>query len=376
MMFKKNEVCEILDIEKPIIQAPMGPFLTTNLCAAVSNTGCLGCVSHTGSFSYLKEKYPEDFKDIKEAAPRLVNDALGMEDEMGKDIWTLKQLHDVKELTDNPFAVNVRVTQVQVDAPYLIDAIIEERENDPELAEQLKVVITSAGNPALYTEKLKDAGLKVVHVVPTTYHAKKAESEGVDAVVASGHQAGGHISWNPVHTNVLLPAIKEAVDIPVISAGGWSDGKGLVAAFALGAEAIYMGTRFIATQESDFHENYKKAVIEGEARETVATAGMLGPIRILENKYAEKLQEALESVAGPFREKAQNPEKYPEVYETKTRASQADPYVEGEVEDAPVLLGETMGRIDDIPTVEELVDRILEEAEEIIREELPSYLKS
>lgn len=375
-MFKRNKICEILDIEKPIIQAPMGPFLTTNLCAAVSETGCLGVVSHTGSFTYIKEEFPEEFKKTEEAAPELVEEALSMEERMGKDIWTLKQIQDVKEITDNPFAVNVRVTQIQVDAPYLIDAIIEERENDPELGEQLKVVITSAGNPELYTEKLKDAGLKVVHVVPTTYHAKKAESAGVDAVVASGHQAGGHISWSPVHTNVLLPAIEEAVDIPVISAGGWCDGKGLVAALTLGADAIYMGTRFIATQESDFHENYKRAVVEGEARETVATAGMLGPIRILENKYTEKLQEALESVAGPFKEKAQNYEKYPEVYEAKMRASQADPYVEGEVEDAPVLLGESMGRINDIPTVKELVDRILEEAEEIIGEELPSYLES
>ncbi len=374
-MFKKNEVCEILGIEKPIIQAPMGPFLTTNLCAAVSDTGCLGCVSHTGSFTYMREKFPEDFNEIKESAPKLVNDALEMEERMGKDVWTLQQIQDVKELTDNPFAVNVRVTQIQVDAPYLIDAIIEERENDPELAEQLKVVVTSAGNPELYTEKLQDAGLKVVHVVPTAYHAQKAESAGVDAVVASGHQAGGHISWSPVHTNVLLPAISDAVDIPVISAGGWSDGRGLVAALTLGADAIYMGTRFIATQESDFHENYKEAVVEGEARETVATAGMLGPIRILENEYTEKLQEALDSVAGPFKEKAQNFDEYPEVYEAKTRASQADPYVEGEVDDAPVLLGEAMGRINDIPTVEELVDRILEDAEEIIRKRLPSYLE-
>jgi NAD(P)H-dependent flavin oxidoreductase YrpB (nitropropane dioxygenase family) len=321
---------------------------------------------------YLKKHAPETFETIRKIAPKRADRRVALEKELGVD--TLTELRRAKDLTDKPFAVNVRVAAEQPDAPYLIDAIIEEKEKDPQLAKKLKVVITSAGNPMLYTKKLKDAGLKVVHVVPSVYHAQKAEKAGCDAVVASGHEAGGHIAWDPVHTSVLTPAVRKAVDIPVLSAGGWCDGKGLVAALTLGAGAIYMGTRFIATKDSDFAQGYKEAILKGTERDTIATAGTLGPIRILKNEYASRLQEALDSVTGPFQDKVVNSENYPKVYEAKNMGSEADSYVRGKTDNAPVLTGEVQGLIDDLPTVKELIDRIMREAEELITKKLPSFL--
>lgn len=346
----------------------MGPFITTKLCAAVSNAGGLGTISHTGTMLYLRKRDPDFFEQVREFAPKLVSSTLAMEEEMG--VNTLEELRKVTKITDKPFAVNVRVAREQPDAAYLIDAIIEEREKDPKLAKNLKTVITSAGNPELYTEKLKDAGLTVIHVVPSVYHAQKSAEAGVDAVVASGHEAGGHIAWDPVHTTVLLPAIRKAVSIPILSAGGWCDGKGLVAALALGAGAIYMGTRFIATKESDFSEGYKEAVLKGKERDTIVTAGVFGPIRVLKNKYSLQLQEVLNSVTGSFKEKSENPK----VTDAKTEVSWADSYMRGKTENAPVLTGEVQVLVDDIPTVKDLVEGIMKETEEIIREKLPSYL--
>jgi len=368
MVFKKTDVCELLGMEYPIVQAPMGPFITTKLCAAVSNAGGLGVISHTGTFLYLKKLDPDFFKQVHDFAPKLVESTLAMEEEMG--VNTLEELDRISKLTDKPFGVNVRVPQEQPDAPYLIDAIIEKREKNPKLAKNLRVVITSAGNPNLYTQRLKDAGLKVIHVVPSVYHAMKSEKAGCDAVVASGHEAGGHVAWDPVHTSVLTPAIRKAVKIPVLSAGGWCDGKGLVAALALGAGAIYMGTRFIATKDSDFAQGYKETILKGTERETIVTSGSFGPIRVIKNKYAATLQALLDSVTGTFQEKFEDPK----IVEAKTGVSWAESYKYGKTDKAPVLTGEVQGLIDDLPTVKELIDRIMKEAEEIIGKKLPSYL--
>ena len=365
MVFKKTDVCEMLGIKYPIVQAPMGPYIVTKLCAAVSNAGGLGTISHTGMLDLLKERAPELYEQIMKNPEQLPYEF--KEEELR--FSTIHEARRVKDMTDKPFAVNARVTAVEVDAPYLIDAIIEGRREDSDLEKRLRVVVTSAGNPALYTERLKREGLKVIHVVPSVYHAQKAEKAGCDAVVASGHEAGGHIAWDAVHTTVLLPAIRKAVKIPVLSAGGWCDGKGLVAALALGAGAIYMGTRFIATKESDFAQGYKEAVIKATERDTTVTAGSLGPIRVLKNKYALKLQKVLDSVTGTFQSKFQNPD----VVKVKT-VSWASTYVHGRMDEGPVLTGEVQGIIDDLPTVKELIEGIMKEADEIITKKLPSFI--
>jgi len=368
LVFKKTDVCKLFGIEYPIVQAPMGPFITTKLCAAVSNAGGLGVISHTGTFLYLKERDPDFYQQVHDFAPKLVEGTLAMEEDMG--VNTVEELRRVSKLTDKPFGVNVRVAREQPDAPYLIDAIIEEKEKNPKLAKNLKVVVTSAGSPNLYTQRLKEASLTVVHVVPSVYHAQKSEKAGVDAVVASGHEAGGHVAWDPVHTSVLTPAVRKVVKLPVLSAGGWCDGKGLVAALALGAGAIYMGTRFIATKESDFAPGYKEAVLGGTERDTIVTAGTFGPIRVLKNKYAATLQELLDSVTGSFQGKFENPK----IADTKAGISWADSYKRGKTENAPVLTGEVQGLIENLPTVKDLVDGIMKEAEEIVTKKLPSFI--
>jgi enoyl-[acyl-carrier protein] reductase II len=364
MGFKKTDVCELLGMKYPIVQAPMGPFLVTKLCAAVSNAGGFGVISHSGTYNILKERAPDLFEQMMKISATLPPEI--MEPELR--ISTIEEMRKVKDLTDGPFGVNVRVAAEQIDAQYLVDAIIEEREADSNLERKMTTVITSAGNPALFTEKLKKAGLNVIHVVPSVYHAQKAEKSGVDAVVASGHEAGGHIAWDPVHTAVLTPAVRKVVKIPVLSAGGWCDGKGVVAALALGAGAIYMGTRFIATKESDFAQGYKEAILKGTERDTTVTVGAFGPIRVLNNRYTANLQKALDSATGSIQEKFSNPE----VMKAK-HVSWASSYVHGNIDDAPVLTGEVQGLIDDIPTVKELVNRIMKEAEEIIKK-LPSLI--
>jgi len=360
----KTEICELLGIKYPIVQAAMGPYVTTKLAAAVSNAGGLGVISHCGTAKILKERAPEVFEQFSGMRGLVPEELIA---ETGPLSTTpIECMREVNKLTDKPFGINVRVAREQPDAPYLIDLIIEERDKDPGLKKKLKVVITSAGNPELYTKKLKDAGLQVWHVAPSVYHALKSKRAGVDAVVASGHEAGGHVAYDPVHTSVLVPAITDATDIPVVSAGGWCDGKGLVAALALGAQGIYMGTRFIATQESDFAQGYKEAVIKGDERETTVTLGTFGPLRVLKNKYSQAIERMLTV------EKLSEDD--PKIVSFKASKSWAASYVHGDTEEGPVPSGEVQGRIHDLPTVRELIERIMKEAEEIIQKMPKKYL--
>jgi len=360
----KTEICESLEIEYPIIQAAMGPYVTTKLAGAVSNAGGLGVISHCGTAKLLKERAPEVFEQYSGMRGLVPEELIA---ETGPLSTTpIECLREVDKLTDKPLGINVRVAREQPDAPYLIDAIIEERDKNPSLRRKLNVVITSAGNPGLYTEKLKDAELQVWHVTPSVYHALKSQKAGVDGVVASGHEAGGHVAYNPVHTSVLVPAIADAVDVPVLSAGGWCDGRGLVAALTLGAQGIYMGTRFIATQESDFAQGYKEAVLRGSERETTVTLGTFGPLRVLNNEYSRAIERMLE-----YEKLSEND---PKVIEFKARKSWAASYVYGHVDDGPVPSGEVQGRIRDLPSVNGLIERIMKEAEEILRKIPQKYL--
>ena len=279
-------LCDILGIKYPIIQSPMGPFVTTNLCAAVSNAGALGTISHSGVGKILKMFAPELYETAKKSM--LMPDLDAESEIMSRDPIT--ELRKVVKMTNNPIGINVRVSSREVDAPYLIDMIIDEYENNPEVKKILKVVITSAGDPRKFTKKLQDVGLLVFHVVPSTYHAGKALEAGVNGVIASGQEAGGHVSYEPVHTSVLLPAVVDFVkkknpDIVIVSAGGWCDGRGLAAALMLGADGIAMGTRFIATKESDFALGYKEKILEATDRDTIVVPGVLGPIRGITVSY-------------------------------------------------------------------------------------------
>jgi len=221
------------------------------LAAAVSNAGALGVISPNAA-AQATDSYAENLR---------------------------YQIARVRELTDKPFGVNFPV----LDTPKeMVDIAIQEG---------VRVVTTSAGNPATYTRYLKDAGIKVLHVVASVRHAKKAEAEGVDAVIAEGYEAGGHNGLDELPTFVLVPQVVDVVKIPVVAAGGIADARGFVAALALGAQGVQMGTRFVATRECIAHQNFKQAILEAIDTGTTITGRKLGPTRGLKNELTAKMVE-------------------------------------------------------------------------------------
>lgn len=268
---KKTRVCDLLGIEYPIIQGGMNWIGNAELAAAVSNAGGLGIISPTAGASL--------------------------------DIHLLENLRDqikrTKSLTDKPFGVNLPLPTPQISD--MVELIIEEH---------VPMVTTSAGNPAVHTARLKEGGVKVVHVIASVKHATGAERHGVDAVIAEGYEAGGHNGFDELPTFVLVPQVVDAVNVPVIAAGGIVDARGFVAARALGADGVQVGSRFIATHECMAHQSFKEAVIRAIDTDTCITGRKIGPTRGLKNAVTAKVVEMegagaaasdLFAFIGPFR---------------------------------------------------------------------------
>jgi len=240
-----------LGIEYPIIQGGMSWIANAELAAAVSEAGGFGIISP--------------------------NAGMALDADPAEHLRSL--IRRAKSLTNKPFGVNFPVLGTPKE---LVDVAIQER---------VRAVTTSAGNPATYTGYLKEAGIRVLHVVASVRHAQGAERRGVDAVIAEGYEAGGHNGFDELPTMVLVPRVVDAVKIPVVAAGGIMDSRGVAAAFALGAEGVQMGTAFIATRECVAHPNFKNAVIKAGDTDTVITARKLGPTRCLKNPLTEKVLE-------------------------------------------------------------------------------------
>lgn len=257
---KRTRICDLLGIEYPIIQGGMTWVANAELAAAVSNAGALGIISP--------------------------NAGMKLEGDVVEHLRS--QIRKAKSLTDRPFGVNLPVQIPEIRE--LIDVL---------MAEGVKVVTTSAGSPALYTGLLKEGGVKVLHVVASVRHALSAERHGVDAVIAEGYEAGGHNGFDELPTMVLVPQVVDAVSIPVVAAGGIADARGLVAALALGAEGVQMGTRFVATYECVAHHNFKDGMIKASDTGTVITGRKLGPSRVLKGEFASKLLEMESKGATP-----------------------------------------------------------------------------
>ena len=239
-----NRICELLGIEYPIIQGGMAWVATAELAAAVSNAGGLGLIAAGGA--------PADV--VRE------------------------QIKKARTLTDKPFGVNVMLMSPFSDE--VMEVVIEEKP---------AVVATGAGTPGKYIERLKEAGIKIMPVIASVAMAKRMEKAGADAVIAEGTEAGGHIG--ELTTMVLTPQVVDAVSIPVVSAGGYADSRGTKAAFALGADVIQVGTRFICSTECIAHENYKNAVLKAKDRDAVVTGRSTGaPVRALKNKLTKEYQ--------------------------------------------------------------------------------------
>ena len=249
---KKTTICDLLGIEYPIIQGGMTWVANAELAAAVSNAGGLGIISPNAGMA------PD-----------------------GNPVDNLRnQIKKAKSLTDKPFGINFPLQDPRVKEQ--IDVAIEEK---------IPAVTTSAGNPATYTQYLKDAGIKVLHVVASVRHATGAERRGVDAVIAEGYEAGGHNGFDELPTFVLVPQVVDAVEIPVVAAGGIADARGFVAALALGAGGVQMGTRFVATSECIAHQKVKEAIVEAIDTGTVISGRKLGPTRGLKNELTAKILE-------------------------------------------------------------------------------------
>ncbi len=243
----QNKITELFKIQYPVIQAGMIWTSGWKLAAAVSNAGGLGLLG-AGSM------YPQVL---------------------------LEHIKKCKAATDKPFGVNIPMLYPDLDQ--LLQIILDEG---------VKIVFTSAGNPKTYTSFLKEHGITVVHVVSSVKFALKAQEAGVDAVVAEGFEAGGHNGRDETTTMVLIPVVKEKITIPLIAAGGIANGKQMLAAMVLGADAVQVGSRFVASEEASSHEAFKKEVVDAQEGDTQLTLKELAPVRLLKNKFYQEVQEA------------------------------------------------------------------------------------
>ncbi|MHA1762707.1 MAG: nitronate monooxygenase, partial [Promethearchaeota archaeon] len=262
-MVIETNITEMLGIKHPIIAAPMGPFYTTELTVAVSEAGGLGVLSHTNLFG------KNSLQELK------------------------KNMEYVVEHTDKPFGFNVRTSRLQIDAPTICRSIPKFIRDNPRIKEQCVYVVTSAGTPKMIHnkafEKLKESGsqIKHFHVAPAVWLADKCVAAGADGLVCTGYEGGGHQSYEKISTLVLLQGVrKKYPDMPLVACGGFATGEGLAAALAMGAGGIAMGSRFIASKESEFHEKYKNIVPAAKSTDTKYCLGVLGPIRLWINRYA------------------------------------------------------------------------------------------
>lgn len=359
-----TELCKILNIKYPIIQAGMGPFSNNKLCIATANAGVLGLLSTSGLAS--KQTHPSIYEHFALTGGASPDDS--METILKK---VFQQTFEQTKETGGIFGINVMVaTEMRELAQLIIDTAIKIRNENPEMHERFKVIFTSAGDPMPWGEKIKGAGFKWLHVVPSVKGAQRCQKAGVDVIAASGHEGGFHTSWEPVHSMILLPAVVEAMaehGIPVVGAGGFCDGKTLTAALALGAAGIQMGTRFLSTKESDFAELWKQGIVNAGDRGTLVARGFVGPARWIKNSVSLKHQEnTIKKAPGVFLGTPDDGMSQGAIELMDFERKGIDATFNGDEENALYAGGECAQRIDDMPTAKELVDRIVKDAKDII----------
>lgn len=302
-----TRITALFGIEHPIVQAGMIWCSGWRLAAAVSNAGGLGLIG-SGSM------YPEVLRE---------------------------HIRRCKEATDRPFGVNVPMLYPDIEKHI---AIIE--------AEQVPIVFTSAGNPATWTGRLKDKGIKVAHVVSSVRFAVKAEKAGVDAVVAEGFEAGGHNGREETTTLVLVPMVADALSVPVIAAGGVCDGRSMLAAMVLGAEGVQVGTRFVCSEESSAHPAFKQRVAEADEGDTLLTLKEVAPVRLLRNPFFDQVKEAY--TRGATAE---------ELRSILGRGRAKRGMFEGDLDEGELEIGQVSGRFHEILPAARIVAEMLSEYE-------------
>lgn len=357
----KTKLTEMFGIKYPILSAGMGPFSTVKLATAVTNAGGLGLLSQWGGRMIVDPKTFQVVDDPKK----------------GKQLQSWEKLEmDINYITENskgPFGCNIRVARIQIDSPKCLETIVGMRKKDPEIKERLKLVVTSAGNPVPASKQLKKEApdLFHFHVSPSLRLVQNTFKAGCDGVVAVGYEGGGHQSYEKVNTLVLIPEVRRLhPDKPIIAGGGFFDGQGLAAAFAMGADGIQMGSRFIATKDCEFHSNYKQLAINSRDEDTEVCQGAFGPIRLRKNKYTEAHSDILSRKEKMKQEEEQgllDPKQL--LMQKFTEESRAYTLVYmGDTENGAVLLGESIGGIDEIPTVKELIEKMVDDAKNRINQ--------
>lgn len=301
----QNRVCELFGIKYPLIQAGMIWCSGWELALAVSKSGGLGIIG-SGSM------YPEILDE---------------------------HISKLKAQFDGPYAVNVPLLYPDID-----------KQMEVILKHKVPIVFTSAGNPKTWTKTLKDAGITVVHVVSNVKFALKCQEAGVDAVVAEGFEAGGHNGREETTTMCLIPLVREAIDIPLIAAGGIGSGKAMLAAMALGAEAVQIGSRFVSSIESSAHQHFKQKVVDAVEGSTILTLKELAPVRLIKNEFYNEVQAAYLRGTTPE-----------ELKEILGRARAKRGMFEGDMEQGELEIGQVAAGIKDIMPAADIVKEIIED---------------
>ncbi|SMB93613.1 enoyl-[acyl-carrier protein] reductase II [Desulfonispora thiosulfatigenes DSM 11270] len=303
----KTDLCDLLGVQYPIIQGGMAWVATGELAAAVSNAGGLGIIG-AGS------------------APKEI---------------VRGQIKKAKELTNKPFGVNIYFISPFVDD--IIDLVIEEN---------IKIITTGAGNPGKYISRFKEAGIKVFPLVSSVALARRLEKIGVDGLIAEGLECGGHVG--ELTTMALVPQIVDAVNIPVIAAGGIFDARGVVAALSFGVQGVQMGTRFVCAEECTVHENYKEALIKAKDRDTVLTGTSGHKVRVVKNKLTRTFDELVENNATE--------EEFEKLGAGRLRMA----VVDGDIQMGSIMAGQVASMIKKVQPAKEIIEEIVTETSEII----------
>ena len=305
---KDNRICKLLGIEYPIIQGGMAWIADASLAAAVSEAGGLGIITGTAPIEWIRD-----------------------------------EIRKAKKLTNKPFGVNIMLMSPHADevAKLVCD-------------ENVQVVTTGAGSPGKYMEMWKEHGVKVIPVVASVALARRMEKLGADAIVAEGTESGGHVGQ--LTTMALVPQVADAVEIPVLAAGGIGDGRGIVAGFALGAEGVQIGTRFLVAKECTVHQNYKNKVLKAKDIDTEVTGRSTGhPVRVLRNKLAREFNK-LEKEGAPV-------EDIEKLGEGALRKAAKD----GDIDYGSVMAGQIAGLVNKEQTCKEIIDELVKEADSLFK---------
>lgn len=315
----RNKITELFGIDYPIIQAGMIWCSGWELASAVSNAGGLGIIGSGSMYPHILEEH----------------------------------VQKCKAATDKPFAVNLPMLYPDIDKH--IETIIKY---------EVPIVFTSAGNPKTWTKHLQDHGIKVVHVVSSLKFALKAQDAGVDAVVAEGFEAGGHNGRDETTTLCLIPSVAKEINIPLIAAGGIASGKAMLATMNLGADAVQIGSRFVASIESSAHQNFKNAVVEAKEGDTSLTLKEITPVRLIKNDFYGKVYSAYERGAT-----------IEELKELLGRGRAKKGMFEGDLVEGELEIGQVSGMIDKVQPAEEILQEILEEYRTALAEQSTEKFK-